>query len=79
MYEVVIGGHQKGVSCFVIREVGVNNPRGWIAGSWNLSAADEKAVRDLVAQANGVKLDLADRIDEALKPWEVPDGTPGAI
>lgn len=28
---------------------------------------------------HGVRPDLADRIAEALKPWEVPAGTPGAI
>ena len=52
LYEVVSGGHKRGGSCFVIREVEVNKLRGWIAGSWSLSAADEKAVRNLVAQAN---------------------------
>ena len=31
------------------------------------------------ARLHGVKLDLDVRIAEALKPWEVPAGTPGAI
>lgn len=31
------------------------------------------------ARLHGVRLDLADRIAAALKPWEVPAGTPGAI
>jgi len=31
------------------------------------------------AKLHGVKLDLADRIAAALKPWEVPADTPGAI
>ena len=30
-------------------------------------------------QLRGLDLKLADRIDRALEPWAVPDGTPGAI
>lgn len=31
------------------------------------------------ARLHRVRLDLADRIEAALKPWEVPAGTPGCI
>lgn len=31
------------------------------------------------AKLHGVKLDLADRIERALEPWEVPNDMPGAI
>jgi hypothetical protein len=31
------------------------------------------------ARLYSVKLDLADRIEAALEPWEVPPGTEGAI
>ena len=31
------------------------------------------------AKLYNVRLDLDKRIAAALKPWEVPDGTPGAI
>jgi hypothetical protein len=31
------------------------------------------------AKLRGISLTLADRIDMCLKPWVVPDDTPGAI
>ena len=31
------------------------------------------------ARLRRIDLTLADRIEVALRPWEVPDGTPGAI
>lgn len=31
------------------------------------------------AMEYGVQLDLADRIESALEPWEVPAGTPGCM
>ncbi len=37
------------------------------------------AITDVRARLYGVDLSLADRIEEALKPWEVPADTEGAI
>lgn len=31
------------------------------------------------ARLRGIDLTLADRIDTCLKPWAVPDSTPGAL
>jgi hypothetical protein len=37
------------------------------------------AISSTQARLHNIDLSLADRIAEALKPWEVPAGTPGAI
>lgn len=37
------------------------------------------AISRASAMLNNIKLDLGDRIDQAIEPWKVPNGTPGAI